>query len=112
MDEGDVRPISSTPCLFKVLEDFTVTWLIDDAKGKIDPDQFGCLKGTSTTYCLLDMIHTWLSYVPRLTRKTSPPLLFRFLQSFRSHWVQCIIRDVSRLRRPYIFNTVDYKLSD
>ena len=50
MDEGDVRPISSTPCLFKVLEDFTVTWLIDDAKGKIDPDQFGCLKGTSTTY--------------------------------------------------------------
>ena len=76
MDEGDVRPISSTPCLFKVLEDFTVTWLIDDAKGKIDPDRFGCLKGTSTTYCLLDMIHTWLSYVPRLTRKTSPPLLF------------------------------------
>ena len=40
-----------------------VTWLIDDVKDKIDPYQFGCLKGTSTTYCLLDMIHTWLKYL-------------------------------------------------
>ena len=63
MDEGDFRPISLTPCLSKVLEDFVVTWLIDDVKDKIDPNQFGCLKGTSTTYCLLDMIHTWLTYL-------------------------------------------------
>ncbi|PFX16746.1 hypothetical protein AWC38_SpisGene18968 [Stylophora pistillata] len=63
MDEGDTRPISLTLCLSKVLEDFVATWLIDDAKDKIDPNQFGCLKGTSTTYCLLDMIHTWLTYL-------------------------------------------------
>ena len=63
MDEGDFRRISLTPCLSKVLEDFVVTWLIDDVKDKIDPNQFGCLKGTSTTYCLLDMIHTWLTYL-------------------------------------------------
>ena len=63
MDEGDFRPISLTSCLSKVLEDFVVTWLIDDIKDKIDPNQFGCLKGTSTTYCLLDMIHTWLTYL-------------------------------------------------
>ena len=25
--------------------------------------QFGCLKGISPTYCLLDMIHTWLAYL-------------------------------------------------
>ena len=49
MDEGDFRPISLTPCLSKVLEDFAVTWLIDDVKDKIDPDQLGCLKGTSPT---------------------------------------------------------------
>ena len=30
---------------------------------RIDPRQFGCLKGTSTTYCLLDMIQTWLSFL-------------------------------------------------
>ena len=63
MDEGDFRPISLTPCLSKVLEDFLVTWLIDDIKDKIDPNQFGCLKGTSATYCLLDMIYTWLTYL-------------------------------------------------
>lgn len=61
--EGDTRPISLTPCLSKVLEDFVVTWIIADIRDKIDPKQFGCLKGTSTTYCLLDMIHTWLSHL-------------------------------------------------
>ena len=39
-----------------------VKWLIDDISNKIDPNQFGCLKGTSTAFCLLDMMHTWLSY--------------------------------------------------
>ena len=63
MDEGDFRPISLTSCLSNVLEDFVVTWLIDDIKDKIEPNQFGCLKGTSTTYCLLDMIHTWPTYL-------------------------------------------------
>jgi hypothetical protein len=57
--EGDTRPISLTSCLSKLLEDFVVSWLLDDVKGKIDPCQFGCLKGTSTTYCL----HSWLSHL-------------------------------------------------
>ena len=61
--EGDTRPISLTPCLSKVLENFVVSWLIDDVKDKIDPCQFGCLKGTSTAYCLLNMLHTWLSHL-------------------------------------------------
>ena len=58
--ESDIRPISLTPCLSKVLEDFVVSWLIEDVRDKIDPMQFGCLKGTSTSYCLLDMVHNWL----------------------------------------------------
>ena len=61
--EGDTRPISLTLCISKVLEDFVVRWLIEDIKGKIDPCQFGCLKGTSTTYCSLDMFHTCLSHL-------------------------------------------------
>lgn len=40
-----------------------VRWLIEDVKDTIDPSQFGCLKGTSTTYCLLDMMHNWLSSI-------------------------------------------------
>ena len=49
--------------LCKVLEDFVVSWMISDIGDKIDPRQFGCLKGTSTTYCLLDMIETWLPFL-------------------------------------------------
>ena len=47
----------------KVLEDFVVKWTISDIRYKIDPRQFGCLKGRSTTYCILDMAHNWLSHL-------------------------------------------------
>ena len=33
--ESDIRPISLTPCLSKVLEDFVVSWLIDDVRDKM-----------------------------------------------------------------------------
>ncbi len=56
----ELRPISLTASLFKILEDFVVQWMIDDVKHKIDPKQFGCLKGTSTSFCLIDMVNNWL----------------------------------------------------
>ena len=34
--------------------------MIEDIGGQIDNRQFGSLKGTSTTFCLLDLIHNWL----------------------------------------------------
>ena len=37
-----------------------VQWMMDDVKHKIDPKQFGCLKGTPTSFCLIDMINNWL----------------------------------------------------
>ena len=58
--ESDTRPISLTPILSKVLEDFVVSWMIEDVCEHIDSRQFGSLKGSSTTYCLLDLIHNWL----------------------------------------------------
>ena len=50
-----------TPILSKVLEDFVVSWMIEDVGEHIDSRQYGSLKGSSTTYCLLDLIHNWLS---------------------------------------------------
>ena len=64
--EEETRPISLTSCLCKVLEDFVVSWMKADIGSKIDPrrlDDTRCLKGTSTTYSLLDMIETWLSFL-------------------------------------------------
>ena len=38
-----------------------VQWLMEDIKEHIGPNQFGSLKDVSTTVCLLDMLHSWLS---------------------------------------------------
>ena len=46
--EDEVRPISLTACLSKILEDFVVKWMIED---------IGSFQGTSTTFCLTDMIN-------------------------------------------------------
>ena len=35
--------------------------MIEEVGQHIDSRQFGSLKGSSTTYCLLDLIHNWLS---------------------------------------------------
>ena len=34
---------------------------MEDIGQRIDPKQFGCLRGSSSTLCLLDMFHSWLS---------------------------------------------------
>ena len=58
--EDELRPIALTSALSKVLEDFVVTWMLEDVKHKIDPKQFGSLKGSSTSFCLIDMMNNWL----------------------------------------------------
>ena len=58
--EGDASPVALTPVLWKVLEDFIISWMIEDIGEQIDCHQFGSLKSTSTTYCLLDHVHICL----------------------------------------------------
>ena len=60
-EKNYLRPISLTPCISKVLEKLVVEWILEDIGHQIDPKQFGCLRGSSTTLCLLDMFHSWLS---------------------------------------------------
>ncbi len=55
----DLRPISLTPVLSKVLESTVGTWLWELAGPQISDDQFGCIKGSSTTHTLVDMLHHW-----------------------------------------------------
>ena len=56
---SDLRPISLTPVLSKCVESFVVKWLLDSIGPKLDPDQFGNIKGRSTTHALLRMLHDW-----------------------------------------------------
>ena len=60
-EKDDLRPISLTSCISKVLEEFVVEWILEDIGYLIEPKQFGCLRGSSTSLCLLDMFHSWLS---------------------------------------------------
>ena len=56
--DKDLRPISLTPTVSKVLESFIGQWLLDELEGKLDPRQYGALRGRSTTHELVD-IHHW-----------------------------------------------------
>ena len=55
--ESDLRPISLTPIASKVLEHFSCTWMYEAIKDKIDPNQFGGVKCSSTTMALLTIIN-------------------------------------------------------
>ena len=57
--QKDLRPISLTPAIIKQLEFFLYKWLIDCVNNKIDPIQFGALKGSSTVHALVLMLHDW-----------------------------------------------------
>ena len=70
---SDIRPISLTASLSKVLESFVSRWVLDLIDKKLDRKQFGGLLGKSTTHALIDMIHHWIS---ALDKGKSVRLLF------------------------------------
>jgi hypothetical protein len=53
----DLRPISLTPTLSKILESFIGQRMLSVCK--FDRRQYGALKGRSTTHALIDILHTW-----------------------------------------------------
>ena len=57
--DSDFRPISLTPIISKILESFPYKWLLNSVSKKIDPLQFGSLKGSSTSMALIYMLHKW-----------------------------------------------------
>ena len=55
-----LRPISLTPVLSKVAEEFVVEQYVKLAVlAKVDPRQFGTIPGSSTTEALISMTHAW-----------------------------------------------------
>jgi len=57
--QSDLRPISLTPTLCKILESFVGRWLLQRIGTKFDPRQFGALRGCSTTHALVSITHQW-----------------------------------------------------
>ena len=58
----DLRPISLTPLFSKGIESHVVKWLWDIIFDKIDPKQFGSVKGSSTVHALVELLHTCNCY--------------------------------------------------
>lgn len=51
-----LRPISLTPIFARVFESFIAQWILADISSKLDPKQFGNVKGSSTSHYLVDML--------------------------------------------------------
>ncbi len=56
--EKDLRPISLTPTLSKLLESYVCSWVMECTKEDMDPHQYGNVKGTSTTHALVTLLDT------------------------------------------------------
>ena len=58
--EKDLRPISLTPCVSKVAEEFIVEDYVKPAiLNVIDRSQYGAIPNSSTTMALISMLHHW-----------------------------------------------------
>ena len=71
---NELRPIAITPIPSLICESFVFNWAYADIAPHIDPQQFGNIKSTSTTHCLISL----LDYIYRCLekRKTAVTLTF------------------------------------
>ena len=77
-----LRPISLTPVLYKLAEDFVVDLYVKPAVlAKADPRQFGTVPDSNTSEALVSMIHTWNSATDG-NGATVRVLLFEFKKAF------------------------------
>ena len=57
----DFRPISLTPVLSKIAEGYARDLLLESIGDRLDPRQFGSIKGSSTVHALVEMYHHWVT---------------------------------------------------
>ena len=63
--EADLRPISLTATLAKVLESFVGSWIMKRIGNSLDDRQYGALRQRFTTHALVDMLHHWHAAVDK-----------------------------------------------
>ena len=52
-----LRPVSLSNCFAKVAETFITDWILEDISDKIDLQQYGNVKGVSTSHYLVSLLH-------------------------------------------------------
>ena len=77
-----LRPISLTPIVSKLAEDYVVSMFVKPAVlKKIDPNQYGTVPNSSTTQALASMLHSWNSSTDG-NGATTRVVLFDFKKAF------------------------------
>ena len=91
--DSDLRPISLTPVLSKLLEGFVFRWLLNHIKSSIDHLQFGNIKNCSTTpgsiirCCMIDFSKAFARIghnilLHKLQLLKTPPILLNWCADF------------------------------
>ena len=111
--KNQLRPISLTPSISKIAEDFVVKFHIGPAVLKvIDPDQFGAIPKSSTEQALISILH----YLSRETDGTSAAVrlvLFDYRKAFDLIDHYLLVQKLSSLDIPcWIKNWVTDFLTD
>ena len=57
--QDDLRPISLTPTISKLLESLVGQWMLETVSTQFDAKQFGGIKGRSTLHALVDILQIW-----------------------------------------------------
>ena len=78
---SDLRPISKTPIISKVFEDFILQWLLAEVEHKIDPMQFGFRRGHSTTHYLVRLLHDLLEHL-EISEALADIIISDFVKAF------------------------------
>jgi len=98
--ENDLRPISMTPTISKLLEAIVGGWILDAVADKLDPRQFGALKGRSAIHALIDMLHHWHATVD--SGSSFRVLFVDFAKAFDHIDHNIVIDKLRRLQLPNI----------
>ena len=78
---SDLRPLSLTPDLGKILEGFVAQLILNDIRDNIDPHQYGNLKGSSTTHCIIKILNSILKGLD-CTKTLAQIVLIDFKKAF------------------------------
>ena len=96
-----LRPISLTPVLSKVAEEFVVEeHLKPGILKKIGDNQYGAIPNSSTTQALISMVHSWTKYTDG-TGSTVRVVLFDYRKAFDLIDHTLLVRKLLTLDIPY-----------
>ena len=95
-----LRPISLTPVLSKVAEEFVVAeHLRPSILKKIGDNQFGAIPESSTTHALISMMHSWTKHTDG-TESTVRVVLFDYRKAFDLIDHALLVRELLALDMP------------